>query len=493
MSNNTTRNIDLIVQSSLAAFRVYKTANVSERVKIMHAVADEIEQLGDDLIDTAHRETHLPKARLMNEKGRTVFQWRSYADAVASGLVLDLRIDTALPARKPPRPDIRKMMAPIGPVTVFGASNFPFAFSTAGGDTASAIAAGNTVVIKAHPGHPGTSHIMADAIRKGIESAGYPADILLHVEGGIDVGVALTNHPSIKAVGFTGSFQGGKALFDIAAKRSEPIPVFAEMGSINPVFLLPGKLHEDVATIASQYIDSLTLGTGQFCTNPGVLIAVKGDGLEEFKKHAIEAIKEKPSGMMLHEGIAQHYDAATSVMSTHAAIEIIGRGKEGEAHSGQAMLALTSASDFQKNTDICGEVFGPFGMIVECESDAELLTVAKGMTGQLTITILGKEDELQAYADLVAIAGDKCGRLIFNNFPTGVEVCMGMHHGGPFPATTDSRFTSVGPDAIKRFLRPVTYQNWPDSALPDELKNSNPMQLFRTVNGDITKKPIENL
>lgn len=490
MSSTAPKNIESILQASSTAFQKFKSANVQKRAQLMRAIADEIEKLGEELIETTHVETHLPTARLNGEKGRTIHQWRLYADAIESGMVLDLRIDTALTGRNPPRVDIRKMMAPLGPIVIFGSSNFPYAFSTAGGDSASAIAAGNSVIVKVHPAHPKTSKIMTNAIRTAITKEGYDPDLFIEVEGGIETGTALVNHSTVKAVGFTGSYQGGKALYDLANKRKDPIPVFAEMGSINPLFLMPEKLKSNQSELAAQYVDSLTLGSGQFCTNPGVLIAIKSDGLQQFKEAAIKAVQEKPAGKMLHAGIAASYNGNVSAMIEHPAITVIAKGQEGEDHTGQAILALTSAKEFLANEHFCGEVFGPFGLIVECENFEEMIRIADGLEGQLTSTLLATEEELETYSNLISIIREKCGRIIFNNFPTGVEVCVAMHHGGPFPSTTDSRFTSVGSDAIKRFLRPVTYQNWPQSLLPDELKNENPLHVWRTVNGVITKNNV---
>lgn len=490
MTSTETTNLEQVVQSANEAYAFFRTTNVAERAELMRAIAQEIENLGSELIETAQAESNLPEARLRGEKGRTVNQWRVYAAAIETGSVLDLRIDIPGKEDSLANVDIRKTQVPLGPVAIFGASNFPFAFSTAGGDTASAIAAGNPVVVKGHPGHPKTAKMMGEAIKAAIAKKGYPKGIFDQVFGGLEIGKELVLHPAIKAVGFTGSFGGGKALYDLASNREEPIPVFSEMGSINPMFLLPEKLKNADPDLAQQYVGSLTLGTGQFCTNPGVLVTLKGPGFDEFIDQAKQEIQKKGAERMLHSGISKSYLEKSGKMVEHPAVNVIAYGDHGEADSGQAVLAVTSGKDFLRNEEFCGEVFGPFGLIVVCDSYEEMEKIAGNLEGQLTTTVLAEENELKDYGKLIDLLREKCGRIIFNNFPTGVAVCYGMQHGGPFPSTTDSRFTSVGPDAIKRFLRPVTYQNWPESLLPDELKNENPLKLYRTVNGKIVTEQI---
>lgn len=493
MGDTDNQSVEKVIAASLNAYESFKSANVKTRAALMQSIADYIENLGDDLIEVTHKETNLPKARLINEKGRTINQWRSYAAAIESGVVLDLRIDSPSFPGATSKADIRKMMVGMGPVVIFGSSNFPYAFSTAGGDAASAIAAGNSVIIKTHPAHPETSAIMTKTIRAAIEANGFLADLFTEVKGGIEEGKYLVEHPAVKAVGFTGSFQGGKALFDLANNRKVPIPVFAEMGSINPVFLLPGKLNDNLTELAVQYVGSLTLGTGQFCTNPGVLISVKGEKLDKFMEEAKKEIEKKPAEKMLHTGIASSYLRNSISMIDHPAITVMAKGEEGDEHSGQAILATTSGKQFLNDEHLCGEVFGPFGLIVACDNEEEMERIAAGLEGQLTATFLADENELKNYSGLISLVREKCGRIIFNNFPTGVEVCFSMHHGGPYPSTTDSRFTSVGSDAIKRFLRPVAYQNWPETLLPDELKNNNPLDILRTINGSVSKDRITSL
>lgn len=456
----------------------------------MNTIADEIEALGDELLQTAHEETHLPLARLTGEKGRTVMQWRTYGAALAAGSVLDVRIDTALPDRTPPRPDIRKTYVGLGPVVVFGASNFPFAFSTAGGDTASAIAAGCPVIVKAHSAHTRTAGIMAAAIQRGVKKAGYPEGTFAQVfSNSREISQSLVKHPLVKAVGFTGSYAGGKALFNIANQRPEPIPVFSEMGSVNPVFVLPEKMKNAPVETAQQYVASLTLGVGQFCTNPGIIIVP--EDCQEFLTALVAAAEQVAPCKMLHEGIADAYVQNKAAVSSQENVRVLLGASSSEKGIGAASLALASAGDFLANNTLQEEVFGPFGLVVTYRSPEQMTDIARKIHGQLTCTVLGEEAEIREYEELLLCITEKCGRLLFNGFPTGVEVVSAMHHSGPFPACTDSRFTSVGPDAIRRFARPVSYQNVPDAYLPAELKNSNPLGLYRLVNGKITQEALD--
>ena len=491
MSENTPiPEIDQIVQQAQKAFVAFKNVDVKRRRALMHGIADEIEQLGPELIRTAQAETQLPEARLVGEKARTVFQWRSYADALET--VLDIRIDTGDATRTPPKPDIRKTSLGLGVVVVFGASNFPFAFSTAGGDTASAIAAGCPVIVKTHPGHPKTSALMADAIKTAIKNAGLPEGLFATVRSdGFEGGQYLVSHPLVKAVGFTGSFAGGKALHDLAAKRPEPIPVFAEMGSVNPVFLLPNKLERSAEETAKQYAGSLTLGVGQFCTNPGILALPNHPSLPRFLNTLQAQITETAPAPMLHAGIAAAYSKNRTALLNQMGVTVLASATEaGEENHGNATVATVSAQTFLANDQLGHEVFGPFGLLVIYDTPEEAVAIASAFKGQLTTTVLAEREDIGTYQPLINVLTDKCGRLLLNGFPTGVEVCYAMQHGGPYPATTDSRFTSVGPDAIKRFARPLSYQNWPDEFLPDELKNANPLGIWRTLNGKLTKDSI---
>lgn len=487
--------LDERVRIAAEAFQFLKSTTIGERAVFMHAVADKIEKLGPELLETAHAETALPLARLTGEKARTVGQWRSYANAVALGVYTEARIDLA--NSETGKNDIRKFNLGIGPVVVFGASNFPFAFSTAGGDTASAIGAGCPVIVKGHSGHTRTSTIMAEAIAAVVKEFGWPEGVFSHILGanieGTDtkIGAYLTGHPLVKAVGFTGSYWGGKALFDIANQREEPIPVFAEMGSINPVFAFTHMLQERAEALAKEYASSLTMGVGQFCTNPGVFIAVKGDGLDRFKNALALEIGAIAPSTMLNSGIYTHFEKNKTTLSNQEAVTVIAEsGIEASQRQGRARIISTSASNFLKNQVLSEEVFGPFAVLVEADSAEEVLTIAQELKGQLTITIAGTAQDVQEHQDVFNVVKDKAGRLLFNGMPTGVEVVYAMQHGGPFPSCTDPRFTSVGPDAVKRFVRPLSFQNWPDEFLPEELKNENTLGISRIVDGSATKTSI---
>lgn len=484
--------VNATLEKAWQAFSVYRKYSLPQRAAFMRCIAKEIEGLGDELLITAGRETNLPEPRLRNERARTMFQLTSYAEACEKGDWLEARIDTAIPDKNPPKPDIRKMLVPLGPVVVFGAANFPFAYSTAGGDTASAFAAGCPVIVKAHPAHPGTSELMAKAILKAAAACNLPEGVFTHLHGAsFEIGKALIEHPHTKAVGFTGSFTGGKQLFDWANQRKEPIPVFAEMSSINPVFLLPGKMEAAAAETARQYAGSITLGVGQFCTNPGLLIGVESPGLDLFIQTLSEEIKKAVPATMLNTGIYKNYMARRTVTLEQPGVETIAIA-ETAATQGQGMATIAAATGqaFINNPVLHQEVFGPFSLVIRCKDRNEMLEVAKHIEGQLTATLMATENDIRENDDLVEAVKNICGRIILNGVPTGVEVCLSMHHGGPFPATTDARFGSVGADAIKRFARPVSFQNWPDRLLPEELKNANPQGLWRTVNNELTKESI---
>ena len=429
--------LDERVRIAAEAFQFLKSTTIGERAVFMHAVADKIEKLGPELLETAHAETALPLARLTGEKARTVGQWRSYANAVALGVYTEARIDLA--NSETGKNDIRKFNLGIGPVVVFGASNFPFAFSTAGGDTASAIGAGCSVIVKGHSGHTRTSTIMAEAIAAVVKEFGWPEGVFSHILGanieGTDtkIGAYLTGHPLVKAVGFTGSYWGGKALFDIANQREEPIPVFAEMGSINPVFAFTHMLQERAEALAKEYASSLTMGVGQFCTNPGVFIAVKGDGLDRFKNALALEIGAIAPSTMLNSGIYTHFEKNKTTLSNQEAVTVIAEsGIEASQRQGRARIISTSASNFLKNQVLSEEVFGPFAVLVEADSAEEVLTIAQELKGQLTITIAGTAQDVQEHQDVFNVVKDKAGRLLFNGMPTGVEVVYAMQHGGPF-------------------------------------------------------------
>ena len=481
--------IEDVMKSAWKAFHQYRKYSLPDRANFMRAIADELENSGDVLIQTAMKETNLPEARLKNERARTVFQLKSYADACEVGSWLEARIDTANAGKTPPKPDIRKMLVPLGPVVVFGASNFPFAYSTAGGDTACAFAAGCPVIVKAHPAHAETSELVAQLVTKAAEACKMPKGIFAHVYGAsTDVGKALVTHQYTRAVGFTGSFLGGKALFDWANQRKDPIPVFAEMGSINPVFLMPGKLKESAADTAKLYAGSITLGVGQFCTNPGLIIGLESDDLQNFINTLGEEISHVQPATMLHPGIAKGYSEKRAAALSQNDVNTVAVSETGaKENQGIPTIASASGQAFLNNPVLHQEVFGPYSLVIRCKDMEEMIAVTKNLEGQLTATLMATEDDINNNDALVEAVKNICGRFILNGVPTGVEVCLSMQHGGPYPATTDSRFTSVGADGIKRFARPIAYQNWPDSLLPPELKNKNPLGIWRTLNNELTK------
>lgn len=485
-------DIDKAVQQAWQAFHIYRNYSLKQRADFMRAIGVELEAAGDTLLQVAMNESHLPEPRLRSERARTIFQLNSYADACEAGTWLEARIDTAMPEKNPPKPDLRKMLIPLGPVVVFGASNFPFAYSTAGGDTASAFAAGCPVIVKAHPAHAETSELVANCIDKAVEKCNMPEGIFTHIHcNDFKAGESLVTHPLVKAVGFTGSFTGGKALFDLANKRKEPIPVFAEMSSINPVFLLPKKLSESAEAVAKMYAASITLGVGQFCTNPGLIIGIEGESLQQFIRVLAGEITQASPGTMLHPGIAKNFlDKRKLALSQEGVGVIAFADTPPMEDQGSPTVASASAQTFLNNPVLHQEVFGPYSIVIRCKDMDEMITVAKNIEGQLTTTLMATEDDVRSNTELVEAVKNICGRFVLNGVPTGVEVCLAMHHGGPFPATTDSRFTSVGADAIKRFARPIAYQNWPDALLPDELKNANPLGIWRTVNNELGKGTI---
>ena len=491
-NDSTIEEINDAMEKAWQAFLLYRKFSLKQRAGFMHAVAKELESLGDELLQTAQEETHLPEARLKNEKARTVFQLNNYADACERGEWLEARIDTAIPDRNPPKPDLRKMLIPLGPVVVFGAANFPFAYSTAGGDTACAFAAGCPVIVKAHPAHARTSEMVANAVLKAAENCKMPAGIFAHMHGaGNEVGEALVKHPLTKAVGFTGSFLGGKQLFDWANQRRAPIPVFAEMSSINPVFLLPEKLKASVVDVAKLYAGSITLGVGQFCTNPGLIIGIDNEDLEMFIQTLGEEIKKTSPGEMLHTGIFKNYVERRANALSQENVETIATSEtEPLLNEGAPTIASATAQAFINNPVLHQEVFGPYSLVIRCNDLDEMIDVTKHIEGQLTATLMATDNDMRSHGKLLEYIEEVCGRFILNGVPTGVEVCLSMQHGGPFPATTDSRFTSVGADGIKRFARPICYQNWSNEFLPDEIKNENPLGIWRTVNDKLSNGSI---
>lgn len=482
----TSAEVDEAVQKAEKAFQSYSRLSGRIKADFLEAIADEILELGDTLIKRASAESGLPNGRFEGERGRTVGQLRMFAELLREGSWVDARIDTAQPDRDPiPKVDIRNMLVALGPVAVFGASNFPLAFSTAGGDTASALAAGCPVVVKAHESHPGTNELVSRAILKAADSIDeIPDGVFSSLNGKADVGQLLVTHLSVKAVGFTGSLNAGRAIFNAAANRVEPIPVYAEMGSINPVFLLNNKLTSSADDLADQYSLSVTLGKGQFCTKPGLLIAQKSDSLNAFANALGNKLKDYQPGCMLNEGVADNYSQTRDKFLNQWEVTTIQPASNETDLNKSAALATVDASTFLENKLLWEEVFGPFTLIVSCNNKSEMNEVASQLAGQLTITFIGDDSDLTSHENLIHLCQQKAGRLIFNGVPTGVEVCHSMHHGGPYPATTDSKFTSVGTGAIRRFTRPVAYQNFLTELLPDELKPGNPLKILRLVDGE---------
>jgi NADP-dependent aldehyde dehydrogenase len=483
--------INAAAEAAAQAFDAYRSSSPEQRAAFLERIGDEIVALGDVLLERANAESGLPLARLTGERGRTVGQLKQFAALIREGSWVEARMDLAQPERQPlPKPDIRRMLIPIGPVAVFAASNFPLAFSVAGGDTASALAAGCPVVVKAHPAHPGTSEMVARAIATAAEATGMPAGVFSLVHSvSHEVGTALVKHPAIKAVGFTGSLRGGRALFDAAAARPEPIPVFAEMGSINPVFILPGALAERGEAIATGLKDSVTLGVGQFCTCPGLAVGLKDAAFTNFSDKLNELFAEAPTATMLYPAIAQAYSAGVRKLAHLEGVATTQTKQTAEMSKTHAAPTVftTDAATFNAHHELSEEVFGPSTVVVSCGSREELESIARNLEGHLTATIHGTAADLAEHKTLVDILATKAGRLIFNGYPTGVEVCPAMQHGGPYPATTDARTTSVGTAAIARFARPVAYQSFPQEALPVELRNQNARKLWRLVDGALTQ------
>ncbi|VCU68846.1 NADP-dependent fatty aldehyde dehydrogenase [Pigmentiphaga humi] len=479
--------VDRAARLAQAAFDPYRSLPPARRGAFLEAVADNILALGDTLIARAHEETALPRARLEGERGRTVGQLRLFAQVVRDGHFLRAAIDPAQPARQPlPRPDLRLARIPLGPVAVFGASNFPLAFSVAGGDTASAFAAGCPVVVKAHGAHLGTSELVGRAIQQAVRDQGLPEGVFSMVMGGGNaIGEALVAHPAIKAVGFTGSRPGGLALLKIANARPEPIPVYAEMSSINPVFLMPAALAERAEAIARGFVDSLTLGAGQFCTNPGLVLAAEGAALQRFIAAASAALADKPAAAMLTEGIHQAYARGVANLEQAAGVEPAGIGLPAadRPNAAQARLYVVDARQWLATPALAEEVFGPSSIIVKVRDVQEMAELAERLEGQLTATLQIDAADHDHARHLLPVLERKAGRILVNGFPTGVEVGHAQVHGGPFPATSNSAHTSVGASAIDRFLRPVAYQDMPADLLPEALQDGNPLKLWRLIDG----------
>ncbi|QTS86780.1 aldehyde dehydrogenase (NADP(+)) [Ectopseudomonas khazarica] len=479
----TPEEVDAAAQAAAAAYPLYRNLSAVRRAEFLEAIADEIDALGDDFVALVSRETALPAARIQGERGRTSGQMRLFAKVLRRGDFYGARIDRALPERQPlPRPDLRQYQIGVGPVAVFGASNFPLAFSTAGGDTASALAAGCPVVFKAHSGHMATAECVADALIRAAEKTGMPKGVFNMIFGG-GVGEILVKHPAIQAVGFTGSLKGGRALCDMAAARPQPIPVFAEMSSVNPVIVLPGALKARGSTVAKELAGSVVLGCGQFCTNPGLVIGIRSAEFSEFVAGLADAIGAQPAQTMLNAGTLRSYANGVAQLSGHARVSRLA-GNEQAGNQAQPQLFKADVSMLLEGDHLLQEeVFGPTTIVVEVADSAELTRALQSMHGQLTATLIAERDDLDAFRDLLPLLEVKAGRVLLNGYPTGVEVCDAMVHGGPYPATSDARGTSVGTLAIHRFLRPVCYQNYPDDVLPEALQNANPLGIQRLVDG----------
>ncbi|WP_429499018.1 aldehyde dehydrogenase (NADP(+)) [Robbsia andropogonis] len=484
-ASNTAADVDRAAALASAALDIYRETSPEVRAAFLERIGDEIVKLGDALIERATAESGLPTVRLQGERARTVGQLKMFAQLLRRGDWIDARIDVALPDRQPlPRPDLRLRRIPIGPVAVFGASNFPLAFSVAGGDTASALAAGAPVIVKAHPAHPGTSELVGQAIQAAVKGAGLPeGGFSMLFDSGFEVGSALVAHPAVAAVGFTGSRRGGLALMKIAQERPVPIPVYAEMSSINPVYLLPAALAARGQKLARGFVDSLVLGTGQFCTNPGVVLALAGQDFEAFVSAAAEALAAKPAGVMLTQGIQSAYQNSVSRLQSRKDARAVAQGQAGSGCRAQPQLFRTTAAELLGDEALAEEVFGPASLLVECKDLAELHALTERLEGQLTATLQMDEGDHDIARSLLPALERKVGRILANGWPTGVEVSDAMVHGGPFPSTSDGRSTSVGTAAIERFLRPVSYQSLPDALLPAALQAANPWKLPRLADG----------
>ena len=487
-----TEDVDAAVSAAQEAADFLAQSSGADRARLLRAIADGLDSAAESLIQRAMLETALPRPRLTGEVARTSGQLRLFASVAEEGSWVNARIDTADPSRTPPKLDIRSMLRPLGPVVVFGASNFPLAFSVAGGDTASALAGGNPVIVKAHAAHPGTSELVGRAVQESVRECGLPEGVFSLLFGsGSQVGTALMKHPLVKAGGFTGSRTAGRILMDVAASRPEPIPFYAEMSSTNPVFILPRALRERAGDIAAGLHTSFTLGAGQFCTKPGMVFLPQGSDAAAFAGKLRQSVAESAPFHLLTKTIHSSYDSAIAQRKTEAAVKLIAEGPQAAADAGFAVssaLFETDAAAFL-GSDLEAEIFGPTTLLVQHSGQEQVLAIARSLEGHLTATIHGTEQDLREFADLIAILETKVGRLVFNGFPTGVEVTHAMVHGGPYPSTSDGRSTSVGSQAIFRFTRLVCYQGFPDSALPDELKDANPLGIWRMIDGGMSRDP----
>lgn len=487
--------IDEAVKLAATAFPVFRRLLPEARADFLEAIAEEVIALGDDLLLRASAETAHPLARCAAERDRVLTHTRQFANWIREGSWVDARIDTGNPGRQPlPKPDVRSLLEPVGPVVVFGASNFPIAISVLGTDTISAFAAGCPVVVKAHPAHPGTCEIAARAIQRAAARTGMPEGVFSLVHGlSHQTGTSLVQHPGVAAAAFTGSLAGGRALFNAANSRPCPIPFYAEMGSINPVFLLPGALKARAEGIAQGFVAALTAGVGQFCTNPGLVLGLEGEDWARFRSLAAEKVAAFEPATMLHAGIHGAYSAGVAERLERAGLDLVGRSSAGaspERGEAAAFLFSTTQEGLLADPTLFEELFGPVSTLVSCTRPEDFLKAAEKLEGSLSATIHGTEEDLADHRDLVELLRNKAGRLIFNGYPVGLEICHSIHHGGPYPATTHSHFTSIGTRAMHRFVRPVCYQDWPDSLLPMELQNANPRGVLRLVNGERTRDEV---
>src|SRR5215467_13518891 len=482
--------VEQAVQLAADAFHHYSRTSGRERGAFLRKIAAKIEAITPDIVERAGLETALPPARLQSETARTCNQLRLFAQVAEEGSWVNARIDHAEPERKPaPKPDIRSLMRPLGPVVVFGASNFPLAFSVAGGDTASALAGGNTVIVKAHAAHPGTSELVGHAVQESVRECGLPEGVFSLLFGhGSEIGIALMKHPLVRAGGFTGSRTAGRILMDVASSRPEPIPFYAEMSSTNPVFILPRALRERAENVAAGLHASFTLGAGQFCTKPGMVFLGKNSDADKFAGKLSELVAGSSHFHLLTEAIHSSYGSAIAKRKQDPAVAVLAEKESGGAEGFSACSAVfeTDAERFL-GSDLEAEIFGPTTLVVRHSSRQQMLEIARSLEGHLTATIHGTDQDLQDFSDLVAILETKVGRLVFNSFPTGVEVCHAMVHGGPYPSTSDGRSTSVGTQAIFRFTRLVCYQGFPDSSLPVELRDANPLGIWRMIDGNMSR------
>jgi len=487
-----TTEVGQAAQLAAEAFPAYSATTGKAKATLLRSIADALDALQQPLAERAHFETALPMPRLLGEVSRTTGQLRTFAALAEEGSWVDARLDTPLPDRKPlPRPSLRSMLRPVGPVVVFPPSNFPLAFSVAGGDTASALAAGCPVIVKAHSAHPGTSELVAEVIQQQIAAAGLPEGVFsLIYDAGFEAGAALVRHPLIESVAFTGSLRAGRALMDIAAARPRPIPCFAEMSSGNPVFILPGALAAGAETLAQNLYNSFTLAAGQMCTKPGIVLLPDSPETPAFNAKLTALVEQAAPFTLLTAGIARDYTRLSTHRAAQAEVAAQAPAAQGQPTCpANAQLFTTTLEEFLREPALSEEIFGPDTLLVHCQSSEEYLRAARALDGHLTASVFGTEDDLAANRELIAILEQKAGRLIFNGFPTGVEVAPAMVHGGPYPSTSDARYTSVGTGAILRFGRPVCFQNFPDAQLPAELQSANPLGILRQLNGAPTRNP----